>query len=288
MKKVHLVARIERRPTGRPSPERSPTEIPPALSESLEDYLEVIRGLRAEGRVARVRDIAARKGVRMPSVASAMKRLADEGLVDYRTREYVDLTPEGEQAAERVAQRHAFLKRFLREVLLVSPATAERDACALEHSLSPETLDRIAGFYQYIKGCPRGVGRDIVGEFRDCCASGETGPAGECHHGRARGPGAAVADYPCGRSVVELREGEGGRISRLRAVPEIRRRLVELGLLPGTRVELEGVAPLGDPVRLRLRGCRLCLRREEAEGIFVENEADGGLDGPAGGEAARL
>jgi len=59
------------------------------LSESLEDYLEVIRDLKAEGQVARVRDIAARKGVRMPSVANALTRLAAQGLVDYRDRKSV-------------------------------------------------------------------------------------------------------------------------------------------------------------------------------------------------------
>jgi DtxR family Mn-dependent transcriptional regulator len=240
------------------------------LSESLEDYLEVIRDLKAEGQVARVRDIAARKGVRMPSVANALTRLAAQGLVDYRAREYVDLTPEGEQAAERVAQRHAFLERFLREVLLVSAAVAEKDACSLEHSLSPETLERIAGFYQYVKGCPHGEEHDIVADFRRCCTSGDTAAQEECLGEAHTGP--TPDDLPCGLNLMGLKPGQAGRISRLRAAPDIRRRLVELGLLPGTRVELEGVAPLGDPVRLKLKGCRLCLRREEAKGIYVESE----------------
>ena len=48
-----------------------------------------------------------------------------------------------------------------------------------------------------------------------------------------------------------------------------RRRLMELGLLPGTRVEVVGVAPLGDPLELLVRGCSLSIRRSEAEVVSV-------------------
>lgn len=48
-----------------------------------------------------------------------------------------------------------------------------------------------------------------------------------------------------------------------------RRRLMELGLLPGTRVEVVRVAPLGDPIELSVRGCLLSIRREEARLIAV-------------------
>lgn len=48
-----------------------------------------------------------------------------------------------------------------------------------------------------------------------------------------------------------------------------RRRMMELGLLPGTSVELVRVAPLGDPLELRVRGCSLSIRRSEARAIAV-------------------
>ncbi len=59
---------------------------------------------------------------------------------------------------------------------------------------------------------------------------------------------------------------------RIRAVggePAFRRRLLELGFLPGTSVTLLGVAPLRDPVLIELRGCRFSIRRAEAEAISV-------------------
>ena len=48
-----------------------------------------------------------------------------------------------------------------------------------------------------------------------------------------------------------------------------RRRLMELGLLSGTEVEVVRIAPLGDPIELRVRGCCLSIRVQEARGITV-------------------
>jgi Fe2+ transport system protein FeoA len=48
-----------------------------------------------------------------------------------------------------------------------------------------------------------------------------------------------------------------------------RRRLLELGFLPGVEVRLLGVAPMGDPLDIEVRGCRFSLRRAEADAILV-------------------
>lgn len=52
-----------------------------------------------------------------------------------------------------------------------------------------------------------------------------------------------------------------------------RRRLMELGLLPGTRISKAQVAPMGDPIELRVRGARLSIRRAEARLIQVRPSA---------------
>ena len=70
-------------------------------------------------------------------------RLADLGLIRYVRREYIDLTPAGEAEARRIYARHQLLTRFLAEILDVSPESAESDACAMEHSLSVEGMDRV-------------------------------------------------------------------------------------------------------------------------------------------------
>jgi ferrous iron transport protein A len=50
----------------------------------------------------------------------------------------------------------------------------------------------------------------------------------------------------------------------------VRRRLMELGLVPGTRVSVVGVSPLGDPLELEVRGSRLSIRKKEALSLEVE------------------
>ncbi|MBI5507033.1 MAG: ferrous iron transport protein A [Deltaproteobacteria bacterium] len=62
--------------------------------------------------------------------------------------------------------------------------------------------------------------------------------------------------------------------------PAFRRRLMELGLVPGTPIEVSRIAPLGDPIQLVVRGCRLSIRRKEAAELTVFSEdprATGGL-----------
>jgi Fe2+ transport system protein FeoA len=66
-----------------------------------------------------------------------------------------------------------------------------------------------------------------------------------------------------------LLPGESGVIARLQGDHAITRRLMELGLVPGTFVTLIRRAPLGDPIVLAVRGVHLSLRRSEASQIHV-------------------
>ena len=64
--------------------------------------------------------------------------------------------------------------------------------------------------------------------------------------------------------------GSTATVTEIKLPPESRPRLMEMGLLVGTRVELVRFAPLGDPVEIRIRGYNLTLRKHEAEQILVE------------------
>ena len=61
-------------------------------------------------------------------------------------------------------------------------------------------------------------------------------------------------------------------VVRVSGAGAFRRRLMELGLLPGTRVELVGVAPLGDPIELLVRGVSLSIRRADAAIVEVSEQ----------------
>ena len=66
-----------------------------------------------------------------------------------------------------------------------------------------------------------------------------------------------------------LAPGARGRIERIEGDRSVVRRLMELGLVPGTEVEVVRLAPLGDPVELRIRRVHLSIRRTEAARIHV-------------------
>ena len=67
----------------------------------------------------------------------------------------------------------------------------------------------------------------------------------------------------------ELRPGEKGKILKIAGKGPVRRRIADMGVVPGTVVEVERVAPLGDPMEVKLLGYHLSLRKEEAANITV-------------------
>lgn len=136
------------------------------LSESLEDYIEIIFNLIENQKVARVRDIARAKDVKMSSVVSALKRLDQEGLARYEAREFVALTDSGVDLAKRLLKRHYFLTKFLIEVLQIDPITAEHDACQMEHAISIQTMNRIYKFAEFLKE-HGGALEDMVSRFKN-------------------------------------------------------------------------------------------------------------------------
>jgi Fe2+ transport system protein FeoA len=75
-------------------------------------------------------------------------------------------------------------------------------------------------------------------------------------------------------TLAHARIGEYLTIERVGGERSFRRRLMELGLVPGTQVEMVGVAPLGDPIELLVRGCSLSIRRGEALWVSVRRHRD--------------
>ena len=70
---------------------------------------------------------------------------------------------------------------------------------------------------------------------------------------------------------LTLKDTQPGMIVRIDSVGEsdLKQRLMTMGLIPGTRVEILNSAPLGDPIALRLRSYNLAMRRDDAAQIEV-------------------
>lgn len=142
------------------------------LSESLEDYLEIILALEKTNKVARVKDIAEEMGVLRGSVTSALKNLNEKGLINYERYSFITLTSKGASIAKEITRRHAIIKDFLVNVLQMKDETAEANACRMEHAMDKAAVERLVRLIEHIQLCPR-TDNDWIQSFIKYYASGK-------------------------------------------------------------------------------------------------------------------
>ena len=72
------------------------------------------------------------------------------------------------------------------------------------------------------------------------------------------------------RTLKEVKVGETVRVSKINGEGAIKRRIMDMGITRGIEIYVRKVAPLGDPVKITVRGYELSIRKEEASKIDVE------------------
>lgn len=123
------------------------------ITENLEDYIYDIFEILKTAPIARVKDIAKKRDVKLSSVVIAAKSLADKGLINYQKYGYITLTDKGLEIAKEIENRKNIIYRFLTEILNVSHESAVRDVHKMEHDLSEETLSKIIEFTKKCSEC---------------------------------------------------------------------------------------------------------------------------------------
>lgn len=244
------------------------------LSASLEDYLEAIFHIIAQKQAARAKDISRRLKVSGSSVTGALRSLAKRGLINYAPYDIITLTAEGKNVAEDVIRRHEVLRDFFVKVLAVDKTKADEAACQMEHSIPTEILERFIQFAEFVEVCPRGGYKWITGFGYYCdhhstqenCEKCMVLSLKEVRTKKAKGGGRSMTVV----NLKDLKPGEKGMVVKVKTRGETNKRIVEMGMIPGTLVEVERVAPLGDPIEVKVKGYHLSLRKEDAEGIDVE------------------
>ncbi len=73
-------------------------------------------------------------------------------------------------------------------------------------------------------------------------------------------------------TMNDLKIGQSGTIAQVGGEGALRLRFLDMGLIPGTVVQLQKVAPMGDPIQIRVRGYELTLRREDASRITLKED----------------
>lgn len=243
------------------------------LSASLEDYLEAIYHIISDKSAAKPSAIAKKLKVSRASVTGALHSLAERKLINYAPYDLVTLTHEGETVARDVIRRHEVLHDFFVDVLAVEEAESTAAACQMEHSMPKAITDRFIQFIEFIQTCPRGGNKWIKGFSYQCDHDGAQANCEACISSCLEE--VRKKTEPGGEGMVinklkDLKQGQKCKILKVRGRGETNKRLIEMGITPGSVVELESIAPLGDPLNIKVKGYHLSLRKNEADSIDVE------------------
>ncbi|MGL4981514.1 MAG: metal-dependent transcriptional regulator [Treponemataceae bacterium] len=114
------------------------------MTKSLEDYLETIGDIISKNEKPRVKDIALQLNISKPSVHTALHALEEHGMIIHEHYGSIMLTAVGDAYFKEIRHKHNTISSYLQKKLNISLETAEKDACAMEHILSTETLEKMA------------------------------------------------------------------------------------------------------------------------------------------------
>ena len=245
-----------------------------AVTASMEDYLEAIFHIVAAKGAARAKDIAKALKVTNASVTGALQSLSARDLVNYAPHDVITLTPSGKAVAKDVVRRHEVLRDFFVRVLAVDKDIAEEGACRMEHAVPKPILERLIQYSEFLEVCPRAGSKWIKGFGYYCDQKQTTGSCVQCiseclEDAASRKEGQAATESRT-MTLRDLKPGHKARISKIKGRGGVNRRIMEMGVTPGAVVEIERVAPLGDPIDVKVKGYHLSLRKEEAAGIIVD------------------
>lgn len=208
---------------------------------TLEEYLESIYKISEHGTV-RPTQLAESMGVSGPTVTATLRRLESQGFIT-RDGRSIELTGDGTARALDIVRRHRLAERFLVDALGLKWEDAHEDACLLEHALSPRVLAALEKFLENPAVCPHGhpiPGAD--GSLRTVT-------------------GVLLSDTEAGCTARVLRVSEDD---------ELLGYIGELGLKPGTEVEVIEVAPFDGPLTVTISGATVAISREVGRRVTVE------------------
>ena len=123
-------------------------------STRIEDYLEVISELVDMKGYATTLDISRYMNVSAPSVTKMLKRLDENGYLEYEKYHGINLTRKGSQLAATIRQKHSIILEFF-EILGIGKEIANQDAEGIEHHLNPKTIRQLRKFVSFLYSNPK-------------------------------------------------------------------------------------------------------------------------------------
>jgi DtxR family Mn-dependent transcriptional regulator len=198
-------------------------------NEGAENYAKALYELQGRGEApVGTTAVADRVGVTPASASGMLRRLADEGLVEYAPYHGARLTPEGERIALEMIRHHRLIELFLAEVLGMPWDRVHGEAEVLEHHISEELEELIAAKLGEPDLDPHG---DPIPD-RDLSISADDSVA-----------------------LTELDAGEQGVFARVSdSDASMLRYLADREIQPGTPVRVKSREPFGGPVMVEIAG----------------------------------
>ncbi|HPY89911.1 MAG TPA: metal-dependent transcriptional regulator [Lentisphaeria bacterium] len=237
------------------------------ISSTLEDYLEAIAALVEINGHAHTKDIAERLNVSMSTVSSALQTLSSRSLITYQPHMPVLLTARGAERAAVIRNRHAALRDFFQNILKAPYQEADAAACRVEHALNDEMMSKLVLLAEAIS-------------TRDDCR--------QLRAYLSRVMPELRTESTTGAPLValsELQEGQRGIVVKVDDNLRGIKKFADLGLVRGSLLQMEGHAPFGDLLRIKVMSSSLSLRRQDAAHIWVrltDNPADSMNTSPQG------
>lgn len=227
-----------------PSPPRADASIA-TLTAPVEDYLKAIYEIELGDVAAATNDIAQRLEIAPASVSGMVRRLADQGFLEYERYRGVRLTEAGRRAALRTIRRHRVIEAYLVKALGYRWDEVHPEAERLEHAASDELIDRMAA----------AIGEPVT-DPHGAPIPTRDGVIDETRH-------SSLADVPAGGHARIVRVSDEN--------DEMLRYLDSLGIRPGVDVTLSDRAPFEGPLTVRIGAEQHQIGRGLASKILVED-----------------
>ena len=162
------------------------------LTQSLEKYLIAIDELTKNGKSIIVKDVAVLMNKGGAATADAVKKLKERKLINYEPYGNISLTPKGRECVSIKKYRHNTIAKFLNNVLDIDVKAAEKNASAIEYSMTKDVLIRLVNFMDFMEQCscqePKWVKscKDSLGsgEMSEKCKKCKSGNSCDCCCGK--------------------------------------------------------------------------------------------------------
>jgi len=212
------------------------------VSAQAEEYLEAICRIQDRGELATPTELAHELEIAPPSVLGMLKRLEEQGLLNYARHAGAVLTERGQRCADTLRRRHRLAERLLTDLLGMPWERAHHIACRFEHVIDSEVEDYLQQALHYPATCPHGNPLSLPTDAQ-------------------------------WRALSTLHTGQSAQLRCIKdETPLTLDYLNRIGLRPGVQLTVCDLAPFDGPLTIKVGEERQALSRDMANCLLVEVE----------------